>query len=59
MPRPRLLLFVLLTSAIAACSASSPTAPDTRFNQLKAHHDDPPPCDSTTLSGYANPNAHC
>lgn len=61
MPRARLLTFILLTSLIAACTASSPTAPTSSpRSQLRANHDDAPPhCDSTTLSGYSTPPGQC
>jgi hypothetical protein len=60
MSRARLLTFVCLTAVIAACSASTPTAPTSpRGLQPRPQRDGNPPCDSTTLSGYGNPNGHC
>lgn len=60
MSRARLLVFVLLSTFIAACS-SAPTAPQqphSRTSQKAVR--DSVPCDSTAWSGYSNPgNWHC
>jgi hypothetical protein len=59
MPRARPLVFVLLSTIIAACSAAptSPQQPRSRVTQ-KAVQDNIP-CDSIARSGYGLPNGHC
>jgi hypothetical protein len=59
MPRTRLLVFVLLTSILAACSSSATAPQSPRSHPSERALRDSIPCDTTSLSGYTNPSGHC